>query len=1027
MIKRVAAWLVLAVCSAWADKGPAINFPAAADLALEWKIDWPPGVKSDFESPVTVSNYNRFSLIISDKALSGIYNELGELTRWGFYTPQGGGSSARLLCFEAQPGHRYFSFWRRDGKPCAPSGNLRSDLPFSELDLLSAIAATPGLMYQPTAWNIVNGSVRQLTSRHNVFLMSVPTFKDFEMTVRIKLGSAQYAGIVIRATDPDRPDATGLYWLINRGSASGSRGANSLWGIVHNQEPGLLLNPDKWNELRAVVTGQTACLYLNGELCKQVQLPPGQGLQGAIGLATYGGTADFDEVRVRDLAKEKLVFEDTFDQQEALSPASWRDRSDLIGAIHGGYFRVQALAGDRSAPFNFTLRFHRDPWSHAGLLQVEPDGFTPWVWVPGVRDLNPMTIILRRATGEPASLEFSSDMTGRKPFYTLPLTTGVVSHGTSAHVCVEVSPADFISKESIRTDAEVSHATLEAVKAMTFKGRAPETFPAGYAMGHRYDCEAGRRLGFNAIVLTDKQIVDDLGFRYIYTYTHLLTASGLGAGYRKALNEKTMHSLADSVRNQGLTDKIYRISVFDEPGDNPAAHIRSPQEQYCMANDPDAWRQMMATANLKPEEFIDPSNPPPDGVTPNQASFWKHVRMRTMADREKDPSGVLKTMQLWAASYPTRFGNARDAIRLAFGTNVLVTANLHDAHFFSGPCSDVDPWLIFSQQEKLDVPQACDYTAAFPPGDELMVDMLRSALQPHDKPVDIYLAAQTSYQTRSPQSLRLRAFGAIGAGARSISFYEYGPRYAATENWYDTDIPRLQTIGDICHAIGWAEDILLAGRPRPASIAILYGRVSDLWDALDLGSSPYVGDRRNIYYLLRNSHLDVDFLCDDVLPAPDQLDRIKVIFMAQRCLAPRAQEALLAWVERGGTLIGILGSGRLNDLAQPQDQMVKAFGLDKLVVEEPGFKSPRASAGSRRIVAMGNPETAGLVATAMVASKSASVLSMFDDGTPAVVQQLRGKGRLICTAFMPGHSYHKDCVFENNLLFQQLKIIILSV
>ena len=41
---------------------------------------------------------------------------------------------------------------------------------------------------------------------------------------------------------------------------------------------------------------------------------------------------------------------------------------------------------------------------------------------------------------------------------------------------------------------------------------------------------------------------------------------------------------------------------------------------------------------------------------------------------------------------------------------------------------------------------------------------------------------------------------------------------------------------------------------------------------------------------------------------------------------------------------------------------------------------------------------------------------MFDDGTPAVVQQLRGKGRLICTAFMPGHSYHKDCVFENNLL-----------
>jgi len=441
-----------------------------------------------------------------------------------------------------------------------------------------------------------------------------------------------------------------------------------------------------------------------------------------------------------------------------------------------------------------------------------------------------------------------------------------------------------------------------------------------------------------------------------------------------------------------------------------AEQVRKPKKAGFMAINPHIWPQAMATAGLKPEDFIDPTNPPPAGVTPDQTNFWQHVRMRTTADRATDPAGVLNTMKLWAAMFPTRFGNARAAIRQAFGTNVLVTANVHDAHFFKGMLLDVDPWLMYSQQEKLDVPQACDYNAVFPPGEEFMIDLMRSALQPHDKPVDAYFASQCSYMTKSRQSLRLRAFGAIGAGARSISFYEYGPRYRATENWYDTDRPRLQTIGDICHAIGWAEDILLAGRPRPAKIAIMYARESDMWDALDIGDV-YADDRRNIYYLLRNSHFDVDFINEACLPDAAQLDRLKVIFMAQRCLTAKAAAHLLEWVERGGTLVGILGAGRLDDLARPHAVMTKAFGLADLEVDEAAAKSRTNAPPSRRIGSSEGPETRGTTATRVTPAGSAKIMAKFDDGSPAVIQQARGKGRLIYAAFLPGSSYHKDAIF----------------
>jgi hypothetical protein len=356
-------------------------------------------------------------------------------------------------------------------------------------------------------------------------------------------------------------------------------------------------------------------------------------------------------------------------------------------------------------------------------------------------------------------------------------------------------------------------------------------------------------------------------------------------------------------------------------------------------------------------------------------------------------------MGVYLSSYSTRFGNIRTAIREAFGTQVWVTANVHDSHFMKGLPVDIDPWMLYSKLEALDVPQACDYTVGYPPAEEFMIDLFRCALRPHRKPVDAYLASQARYMTRSPRSLKLRAFSALGAGAQSLSFYLWGPRYLATENWYDTDRGKLQAIGEINHAAGWVEDILLDGAPRQPAVVILWTRVGDVWDAIDVGPL-FAQERKVLHHLLRNLQYQADIVHEDHLPSAAELDRYKVIFMSQRCMSPAGVAALTAWVERGGTLIASLACAPLDELTKPTDRMLKLFGLES--VKLPDVMSSKDAPAHQ----LAGPPITTRGPVAELTPSTARVTASFQDGKPAVVEREVGRGRCRMTAFLLGHTYH---------------------
>jgi hypothetical protein len=1001
----------------------AFQFPNGKDLAQEWTITdkSPAGAGPVY---ARIDDFHQYLLVIPAKAV-GVWNEKGEEVPWCVQAQPN--STAFSLIFEYQPGRRYFTCWSSkqsavpavSKRPKVKAGNKKpvktnrieipdqEDLPEGELELSNAVPlfvkAQAGALTRRLPWSIQDGVVRQMTRDPNVFLVSNDEWGDVEMTVRVRPLTGHQAGIFVRAADPSRPDG-GLYWLMG---VEGGESDNQTWGLVRDKGPGPLLKAREWNELKIRIQGTHATLSINGQVHKELDLPEEGPEEGYLGLATEGGEAEFDDLAVTDPVSGKILWGDAFTASD-LDSGHWRE---VAGKTLGGFVRIVNTGANPTA-FSFQLAFHRDPWKRAVPHQpakLPGKQASAWMWVPNLYPIAPVTLIVNAPVGATGEVQVARAMNEESLIdrFRVTNTNGLI---------LEAARSDFTERGQLQTDAEIAAKTLADVRSMTFKGKQPVRFPTGHPSGHPLEYEAGRVLGFTAVFgqaqSLSRDLMDQLGYRYIYTYTHLATTRAMGNGFKNDDNRDEMQKMAEKFRSRNLLDRVYRISVFDEPGFDIAVTMgakgnkkKAPAADTTevkvnpLAKDTNAWSQMIADAGLTPADLIDATNPPPPGLTATDLEYWQHLRLRTIADRAEDPLCVYRTMGVYLSSYATRFGNIRTAIREAFGTQVWVTANVHDSHFMKGLPVDIDPWMLYSRLEALDVPQACDYTVGYPAAEEFMIDLMRCAVRPHQKPVDAYMASQAHYMTRSARSLKLRAFSALGAGAQSLTYYQWGPRYLATENWYDTDRKKLQAIGDINYAAGWVEDILMEGAPRRPAVAILWTRVGDVWDAIDVGPR-FAQERKKLHHLLRNLQYQADILHEDDLPPAEELDHYRVIFMSQRCMSPAGVAALTAWVERGGTLIASLACAPLDELARPTDRLLKAFGVESMNLSE--------ALSSTNLI---THQLAGIPVTirgptVQVKSSTARVIATFEDGRPAALERSSGKGLYRMTTFLLGQTYH---------------------
>jgi hypothetical protein len=890
------------------------------------------------------------------------------------------------------------------------------------------------LLIRP-AWEVAEKALVQNTRRQQEFLVSRQEFGDFELSIRVKPLTPGKAGIAIRIEDADAPASSGINRMIAVARSTRSlTTVHETRGMVRSDEEGPALLPLTWNHLQVRCVSSKVEFTINGEKCPSINLPAGTRAKGAVALMASGARIAFDDLRVTEIPSGRLLFNDDFNSGTQPSDENWRTSGGAAGRRGTGFVRL-TNTGRLAFRCRAEIRFHEKPWGLRPLTMVddslEPGRASPWLWledlpnvtapctlrvtaIPNVSSLPKPETVPRSPSLQRGPKESAKETPAPQPFGALEFSRSL--EPTSKEIIrkvplsdeltvVEIQQLDIPSATDLRTPAEVGSKLLRQVQALKFVGRRPEKFPTGSPAVLAEDLEAGRLLGFNAVAGTPQKFPADLfrkfGYRFLFANTTALESRDFDYGYKIDALNREFQRVASLWSRLGLAEKIYLVNLTEGSQLDIDGQLRKVNPAN-LAVDPEAWKQMMRVAGLQPSDFADHDDLPPAGLAPSSPEYWEKLRTTHPTEWKADPAGALKTLKLLGSIWPTRFNNGRESVRQVFRRGAYTSARIDAEQYLRLGLGGLDPWNLYTRQQSPDIPQACDGVGDSPLDEEFLIDLQRSSLNGANRPVFSCLAGPLLPSVRQLDSsggnLERRAMCALGAGARGLNFLDWGPRWQADERWYSDDLARLQMVGKVNHAVGWIEDILMEGRPQQGEIGIIVSPISDSWnftlrsqEALDA-----VAERRLLHHLFRSMHYQVDFLHEELLPRDFELQRYRVLVLAQSCITPVTTQKLQEWVSRGGTLIGIGALGQYSESRQPQPGMLPAFGIKELSWLNQEFRT--VSTPSGMTLRLDQP-------VRKIVPGEAKVLVKYGSGEPAVLRKSQGKGQFLFCGFAPGLAY----------------------
>jgi hypothetical protein len=152
------------------------------------------------------------------------------------------------------------------------------------------------------------------------------------------------------------------------------------------------------------------------------------------------------------------------------------------------------------------------------------------------------------------------------------------------------------------------------------------------------------------------------------------------------------------------------------------------------------------------------------------------------------------------------------------------------------------------------------------------------------------------------------------------------------------------------------------------------------------------------------------------------LDTYKLIVIADTHVSTTASAALAAWVEAGGVLVATAGAGMFNEFNASNTALRKVLGAAPLAMVEPAgsaiqyIKQDLAFAeplGRATWTTTGGTPVAATVSGArheFTPAAGTAVIATFDDGAPAALSSVVGKGRADYFGWLPGLSYFMPAI-----------------
>ena len=276
--------------------------------------------------------------------------------------------------------------------------------------------------------------------------------------------------------------------------------------------------------------------------------------------------------------------------------------------------------------------------------------------------------------------------------------------------------------------------------------------------------------------------------------------------------------------------------------------------------------------------------------------------------------------------------------------------------------------------------------------------------------------------------LRLKAYSALGQGAKAFFFWTFGPTCIGTENYWSDLRSEYDGIAKLTRALEQAEPVLFPAQVVHDPVAILYAVSHDIWHTDN--AAAFV-EKRLTWHALRHVQVQPDFLREeDVLAG--RLKAYRVLFVNDWCLVRDAGKKIMDWVKAGGVLWLSAGAGTRDEYFDPYiADCARGVWTDRAVQDmriEPGAYNERRDLQTRDPLAMVEVrEGTGVVVRlpalgariALETNGIVNVLARFEDGSPAGVEYRVGGGRVYAFGYMPMLAYGRMAGFKGGTLSER--------
>lgn len=165
-----------------------------------------------------------------------------------------------------------------------------------------------------------------------------------------------------------------------------------------------------------------------------------------------------------------------------------------------------------------------------------------------------------------------------------------------------------------------------------------------------------------------------------------------------------------------------------------------------------------------------------------------------------------------------------------------------------------------------------------------------------------------------PDAGKFAMLALAGQGVHAIEPYAFGPGDAVVSGWSE-DPELYKSVADGLRLLGKSESLLVAGKPRRGTVALLHPS-SATWLGPDRRGSHMPGEQYGLHAALIHAQYPVDFL-DEIAIERGALKGYAALYVSARQLTRKTRNAIMDWVRKGGTAVLSPGTGMADEYNEP--------------------------------------------------------------------------------------------------------------